>query len=743
MKPSIQNPNRRPSLTPVAHALLALGLATPLALHAQSAATVAQAVETVVVTGHTSQGLKAADAAPSQGSLTARSAQSVIDDAFIRNFTTPLADYTQVVANSPGAFSYSPNGVGLGDTKITMRGLSDSNMVYTFDGIPFNDTNGVSHHSWAYFPSQFLGGVVVDRGPGTAASIGQATFGGSVFLQSRVLEEDRRTSVMATLGTWNTKVLGLEHNTGNFGADGQSRLLVNVQEMKSDGYQTFNQQDRQTLSAKLQTPLGSKTVLTLFGSYLNLKNNTPNVKGVTRANYDAGHPEILLSGDISKPDYFGFNFYNLYTNFVYAGVSSDLGGGWKLEDKLYRYQYHNKQNYNSATAIAVNSATDKLNSYVTTGNTLRVTQESALGTLRTGLWIDRADSYRYQIPADPRTWVDQSAPNFSERYVTTTTQPYVEFEFKLGDALKVTPGLKTASYKQDFVHLQDNGGAVGTLGGTYNKTTGVITGGAPSLANSVRYSDVMPALDVHYQLQPKWSAYAQWAVGDQIPSTSVFDVKDAKVSPAPKATKTTTSQVGTVWVSDRLTLAADLYHTKLDGAYTALAPDAAGNVAYVLSGTQVSQGVEAEGTWSLGQGFSLYANATLASLKYANGQWVAGAPKDTETLALNYVQGAWSANVSANRVGRVFGDDKAGVHQQFVMDPVVLTNLLVNYTVKSPVAFAKQAKLQLGVNNLLNRHSIVGIASPVAGSSSAKPNAGDVLTVLPARSITLTATLDF
>jgi iron complex outermembrane receptor protein len=721
----------------ITQAVLALA---PAALRAEDAAT------SVVITGKASAGPTATQSAPSQGSLEARSAQSIVNDSFIRNFTTPQADYTQIVASTPGAFGYSPNGVGLGDSKITLRGLSDSNMVYDFDGIPFNDTNGVSHHSWAYFPAPSLGGVIVDRGPGTAASIGQATFGGTVHLLSRTLEDERRTSVSASTGTWNTRILGLEHNTGNFGADGKSNLLVNVQDLKSDGYQTYNKQDRQFVSAKFQTALSNTTTLTLFGDIMELKNNTPSIKGVTRANHDAGLDNLLLSGDPAQPNYYGYNFYDLKTNFAYAAITTDLGDGWKLEDKLYRYQYHNKQNYNGTT-ITASSAVDKLNSYVTTGNVLRVSRESAAGILRAGLWLDRADSYRYQVPADPRTWVTQSAPNFSETYITTTVQPYVEYTFKVGETLEVTPGLKYASYKQDFVHLQDNGGAVGTLGGVYNKTTGVITGGAASLANAVTYTDVLPSVDVHYKIQPNWTAYGQLAAGDQIPSTSVFDVKDAKVSPAPKATKTKTVQVGTVWQSAQMSLAADVYHTKLDGAYTPLSPDANGNVGYVLSGTQVTQGIEAEGNFALGNGLSLYANATIGSLKYASGaisgQWVAGAPRNTQALGLNYQLGGWAANLSANRVGEMYNDAKDGTHQAFVIDPVVVTNLFVNYTVKNPVAFAKQARLQLGVNNLMNRHSIVGIASAATGSNSATPKSTDLLTVLPARSATLTATLDF
>ena len=113
----------------------------------------------------------AVSSAPSKGSLDARSALSEVSDQFVRDFTSPVADYSQVLQMAPGMFSYSSNGVGLGDNKTTMRGLADGNSVIAFDGIPFNDTNGVSHHAWVFFPSQFTGGAVIDRSPGSAATI--------------------------------------------------------------------------------------------------------------------------------------------------------------------------------------------------------------------------------------------------------------------------------------------------------------------------------------------------------------------------------------------------------------------------------------------------------------------------------------------------------------------------------------------------------------------------------------------
>src|SRR5438128_11771064 len=54
----------------------------------------------------------AATLAPSQSSLDARSAQSVISPEYIQNFTSPTADYTEVVQMAPGTFSFSPNGPG-------------------------------------------------------------------------------------------------------------------------------------------------------------------------------------------------------------------------------------------------------------------------------------------------------------------------------------------------------------------------------------------------------------------------------------------------------------------------------------------------------------------------------------------------------------------------------------------------------------------------------------------------------
>src|SRR5262249_35254588 len=149
---------------------------------------VANVTETVTVSAALPT---AAVAAPSQASLTARSAQSLISNEYIRNYTSPISDYSQVLLMAPGTFSVSANGPGLGDTKTLFRGFKDGYYSMTYDGIPFNDTNDPTHHSWVFFPAQTIGSTVFDRSPGSASTIGPSPFGGSVNFLSRSLSRER------------------------------------------------------------------------------------------------------------------------------------------------------------------------------------------------------------------------------------------------------------------------------------------------------------------------------------------------------------------------------------------------------------------------------------------------------------------------------------------------------------------------------------------------------------------------
>jgi iron complex outermembrane receptor protein len=245
---------------------------------------------------------------------------------------------------------------------------------------------------------------------------------------------------------------------------------------------------------------------------------------------------------------------------------------------------------------------------------------------------------------------------------------------------------------------------------------------------------------VHYLLEKNWSLYFQYATGDQIPPSSVFDVKNANVTTLPSSTKSKTAQIGSVFNSERVTASADIYHINFDNTYSSTT-DLSGFTTWYANGSSVTQGFEAEANFVLGSGFNFYVNATFGSAKYSDsGLSIANAPKDTETMGLYYQDGPWNVGLLGKRVGKLFNDNGA-VHEAIAIDPFVIPNLFVNYTAKHLTSWMKQARFKLSVTNISDKHSIVAVSPASKTTSLAAP--GDILTLLPARSISLSVGFDF
>ena len=216
----------------------------------------------------------------------------------------------------------------------------------TFDGIPFQ-----RHQRSDASLVGVLSGADdrvhrVRPQPRVGDSIGPSTYGGSVNLLSRSLSSQPQVNGSVSYGSFNTRLMDVEFDSGKLGAAGKSRLLVDAHQMRSDGYQTFNDQKRDAFSAKYQYAPSDNTSLTAFSSIMNLTSNTPNQKGATRAQIAQFGDNFLMSGDPSSPLYYGYNFYNIPTNFEYFGARTILSDGWSIDDKAYTMRYHNQQNYN-------------------------------------------------------------------------------------------------------------------------------------------------------------------------------------------------------------------------------------------------------------------------------------------------------------------------------------------------------------------------------------------------------------
>ena len=318
----------------------------------------------------------AAQTAPSGGFIEERSAQSLISNNYIRNFVSPIADYGEIVQIVPGAFTTSSDGVGLGQSKTYFRGFPDGNYDIDFDGVPFYDTNSPTHHSWAFFPGQWLGGVDFDRSPGSASTTGPTPFGGSIHLLSMPLSSQTDIRATASYSTWNTQLYDAAFNSGSFGVFGhsaKSNLFVDVHHMTSDGYQTFNFNSRDAGSLLYQYQFSPKTVLTAFTGVVHLYANTYGLNP-TRCQTMVSTPSSLCANantanglmpftgeglnfmmvNNSDPANWLDNQYNNYrvpTDFEYVGIRSELGKGWYVEAKPYTYNYDNAELFTNAFPI--------------------------------------------------------------------------------------------------------------------------------------------------------------------------------------------------------------------------------------------------------------------------------------------------------------------------------------------------------------------------------------------------------
>jgi iron complex outermembrane receptor protein len=741
-------------------------LDTPITMSVESVASSITVTETISL---------AAATAPSGNLLEATSAKTEVSSDFIRNFMSPVADYAEYVNYAPGTFSLNPNGIGLGQGKTYYRGFADGDYTMTFDGIPFEDTNSPTHHSWANFPSGWTDSVDFDRSPGLASTFGPTNFGGSINLKSPPLFPDPDIRATFDYGSFNTRVLQLDADSGFFGKDRKNSFLMDIQQLLSDGYQTYNRQKRVAGYGKYQYRLSDRSSITAYGGLVDIWTNTPNTTNPTRAqvaeygdNYLLdGTP--LLSNGTPDPYYYGYNTYHVQTDFEYLAYNADLGHGWKFDTKAYTTRYWNKQFYQNGATVNLSSAkpsgVDKLNGYRHAGDTAILSNESKYGVFRTGIWFDWAYTDRYQIPSNIITQQDTPLGNFHEHFITTSAQPFAEYEWHAAPRFVFTVGVKAADYGMSLNQYQDNGKTVGCLGGTAatDPVTGapICVGGAQFVTHSINYNTWLPNVAARYSLRSTWSVYAQWAEGSIIPLSSVFDVLGGNVTTPPKPTLAKTYQVGSVVKYRRWTLDVDAYYVHFQNGYDDYTDPATNEPVYVATGPSNTKGIEAETTFLLPYGLSLYANGTMGSAKYQGGpnypnggEWVADAPKNVETVALLWHHTDWSVGLVDKRVGTLYNDNATlnyningitipfPVDQAYTINPFNVVNVFANYEIKG-ASWLRGSKIGLAVNNLADSHNLVGITPGIAPTATAHyvESPLDQLNLLPGRSVMVTFTV--
>jgi len=690
----------------------------------------AEAIKSRVVISGSSVGNRA----PVQSSLKATQPQSIITATFIEQSVTDLADFNAVARIAPSVGSgVSANGPGLAESKVTLRGFQDGEYNMTYDGIPFGDTNNPTHHSTSYFPARIIGGMVIERGPGNASNLGQATFGGSINLFSKELSSDFNFTPYSTFGSWNTRMYGAQIDSGLLSGFGNAQMMFNASRLTSDGYLTYSSVTEDNYQFKFQRNLTQDTVLTAFSTYNKINSYVPDKGGVTLSQVAQFGKNYALNNDPTSQNYYGYNFNYKTTDFDYIRLQSKLAG-WNIDNTLYTYSYNNDtysgQDASGATANGTKAGAagnknvpgyNKLNAYRVNGDIFKATNQFEAGLLRAGVWLESSNTNRHTYDLD---WTlglpnpkESSAPksvSYEQRSSWKQYQPFVEFEWNAAPDLTITPGIKYLHFKREIDAPVNQGTRIAT---TAEQT----------------YTSTLPFLTANYSVNKEWSAYAQIAKGFLVPDLSMFYVNNPNLS-TPKPQTSTNYQLGTVHQSRNLTLDADIYYIDFDNK---IASTGTGNdLVYYNQGGVVYKGIEAAATYYIGSGFSVHANASINSAKAKDtGLQVAKAPESTSALGLLYKANGLYGSLIAKNVGTQYAKD--GEPAAYKIPSYLTTDLTIGYRWKAVGSLVKNVKTQLGINNLFDKQDVTSV------SASSKGVAFDQYTFQPARSWSLSVSADF
>ena len=655
--------------------------------------------------------------APGHVPIDAQQPSDVISHRFLQNNVIPTENFDDVVRLTPSAMDIDPVGPGLQQNfGQSIRGFQYTQFDNDFDGIEIpNSPSNYSPQTAAYFMQHDIGTITVDRGPGTASTIGLATFGGTVSITSRTPSSTVQLNPYGTFGSFGTKLFGIDGESGAVASLNGGRGYIDLSREEARGALTGTSTERRNGFVRWDQPVGDNTLVTFVEVTNNSNNHTP--YGTPMVSMQRYGRNYALNDDPTSGAFAGYNRDDYTTDLGYVRVQHDFGGGLQVDERAYTSGfYHRGTLAVDPTGLSPNLSGSVLiggvrtdvtgdvpgyavhNDYRAFGDVTRFTQDTPWGQARAGIWIERdgnsVDRARIDLSRDGevyQTRATQSPYQYQFYNSFLAVQPYLEYAWTPLPGLTVTPGVKYSSFTR-------------YLDATVNRSTGL-----PARYNAT-YNKALPEIMANYVISPGLSAYAQVARGFLAPALNVFYVSQLS-SVLPETT--TNYQVGTVFNRRWLNANADLYYITLDNFLQSTS--VGGITLFSNNGGAVYKGAEIEATARLGRGVSLYANGSLNSSAYTtNGNNLAQTPRRTGAAGLIYDRAGLLRELDegygllvAKHVGPQYGVDTNVVGQpdQYPIKSYNTVDLTLGYVF--PFSATRRARLGVQVANLLNDRSLI------------------------------------
>ena len=664
-------------------------------------------VTTVVVTAERA---KAAAAAPSKAPVSETQPQSIISRKFLEQSTPEVGDYSTTVLIAPSMAGLAANGGGVGETnKSFLRGFKDGEYNMTYDGVSFGDTNDPTHHTASYFPASTIGTAVVDRGPGVAGDLGQASYGGALHFFSPEVSDTFSLSQKVSIGSFNTHNYVTTLQSGRLDDFGGVKFWLNLDERDSKGELSYSGGVAQNQSLKIVKPLTDTIVLTAFASHNYTRFFQSDAgAGATWQQITTLGKDFALNNTPGSVFSDALNNQKKTSDFEYVRLTGSVGEGITWEDQAYTYFYSNNtisvddvsaEIVNPDGSVTVNNsniskAAQKLagygktdlgiyfkgNRYRVVGNIARFNKDFSFGTLRIGGIMESSKTDRHNNLYDATNGqpdlkytaytiasTGQVVPATSYKTLENSRwnqlQVFADFQWRPMSNLTITPGVKYYDFTRRIESPWD---AVVT-------STPIVGGGFVShgsVHGKATYKKPLMFLTGNYRILPEWSVYAQYGESFLTPALSTLQVADPSANSS-KPTFAKSYQAGTVYSKGNVTADFDVYKINVSNLYvtnptqictSGVAPGTTGCAAgdleysvgqiYINAGNIEYSGAEGEAAYSFNNGISLFVNGSVNSAKTVGGNELVNAPKWTDATGVIWNSGNWESSLTYKEVGK-------------------------------------------------------------------------------------------
>jgi iron complex outermembrane recepter protein len=154
-------------------------------------------------------------------------------------------DVPALLTTTPSVTTYSDSGMGQNYSYFTLRGIGQTRINITLDGVPLNDQ--AEHALYFNNFSDFAGAVdsvQIQRGVGTS-TVGAAAYGGSLNFTSMPLAAEQELSVFVTAGDFGTRRASVEYQSGI--SDGGFALYARAGVNETDGFREHSGVDQHSI----------------------------------------------------------------------------------------------------------------------------------------------------------------------------------------------------------------------------------------------------------------------------------------------------------------------------------------------------------------------------------------------------------------------------------------------------------------------------------------------------------------